>query len=125
MGALTDDLGREVLVERDRRRIPRVQDRRRDDRRRTPQEHHGGQEGRGGIKSPSQRISTSRNDSGQKWVFFLMAKKTLLVIKYPFKSRHQHQSTTNCWGRAKKSPENLVYQKCIRIRAEKATSRAS
>merc|ERR1712130_541285 len=55
----------------------------------------------------------------------MVAKKTLLVIKYPFKSRNQHQSTTNCWGRAKKSPKNLVYQKCIRIRAEKATSRAS
>ena len=52
--ALTDDLGREVLVERDRRRFPRVQDRRRDDRRRAPQEHHGGQEGRRGIKSLSQ-----------------------------------------------------------------------
>ena len=76
------------------------------------------------------KISLSKNLNVKKrlrpkWVFFLMAKKTLLVIKYPFKSRHQHQSTTNCWGRAKKSPENLVYQKCIRIRAEKATSRAS
>merc|ERR1712130_78647 len=30
------------------------------------------------------------------------------------------------WGRAKKTPrKNLVYQKCIRTRAEKATSRAS
>merc|ERR1712037_709220 len=42
----------EKFVERDRRRFPRVQDRRGDDRRRAPQEHHGGQEGRGGIKSP-------------------------------------------------------------------------
>merc|ERR1712181_23952 len=49
----------------------------------------------------------------------LIAKKTLLVIKYPFESRHQHLSTTNCWGRAKKAPEKLVYQKCIRIRADK------
>ena len=104
---LTDDLGWEVLVERDRRRLPRVQDRRRDDRRRAPQEHHGGQEGRGGIKSLSQWISTSGNDSGQKWVAFLMAKKTLLVIKYPFESRHQHLPTTNCWGGAKKAPKNL------------------
>jgi hypothetical protein len=54
-----------------------------------------------------------------------MAKKTLLVIKYPFESRHQHLPTTNCWGGAKKAPKKLVYQKCIRIRAEKATSRAS
>merc|ERR1711890_175290 len=65
----------------------------------------GGQEGRGGIKSPSQRISTSRNDSGQKWVFFLMAKKTLLVIKYPFKSRHQHQSTAG--AEPKRAPKIL------------------
>ena len=53
---LTDDLGREVLVERDRRRVPRVQDRRRHDRRRAPQEHHGGQEGRRGIKSLSMNL---------------------------------------------------------------------
>jgi hypothetical protein len=36
-----------------------------------------------------------------------MAKKTLLVIKYPFESRHQHQPTTNCWGGAKKALKNL------------------
>merc|ERR1711874_401127 len=59
----------------------------------------------------SQSISSSRNDSGQKWVFFLMAKKTLLVIKYPFKSRHQHLPTTNCWGRAKEAPKKSCVSK--------------
>merc|ERR1711874_122395 len=59
----------------------------------------------------SQSISSSRNDSGQKWVFFLMAKKTLLVIKYPFESRHQHPPTTNCWGRAKEAPKKIL---CIK-----------
>ena len=41
-----DDLGREVHEQRDRRRLPRVQDRRRHDRLGAPQEHHGRQEGR-------------------------------------------------------------------------------
>merc|ERR1712212_1438169 len=49
--------------------------------------------------------------SGQKWVFFLMAKKTLLVIKHPFESRHQHPPTTNCWGRAKEAPKKIL---CIK-----------
>merc|ERR1711974_597523 len=71
-------------------------------------------------KSLSQRISSSRNDPGQKWVSFLIAKKTLLVIKYPFQSRHQniHQQPT-AGAEPKKPRKNLVYQKCIRIRAEK------
>merc|ERR1712024_284053 len=110
----------EKFVERDRRRFPRVQDRRRQDRRRTPQEHHGGEEGRRGISlSLKESHLVKKNDSSQKWVSFLIAKKTLLVIKYPFESRHQHLSTTNCWAEPKKPPRNLVYQKCIRIRADK------
>ena len=65
--ALTDDLGREVLVERDRRRFPRVQDRWRHDRRRAPQEHHGGKEGRRGINlslKESHRQETTQAKNG-------------------------------------------------------------
>merc|ERR1719341_2619330 len=71
--------GEEVLVERDRRRLPRVQDRRRHDRRRTPQEHHGGEEGGRGINlSLKESHLVKKNDSGQKWVSFLIAKKRYL-----------------------------------------------
>merc|ERR1712210_112316 len=64
--------------------------------------------------------STSGNDSGQKWVDFLMAKKTLLVIKYPFESRHQHLPTTNCWGGAKKSPEKTCVSKMYQNQSRKS-----
>ena len=46
---LPDDLGREVQRQRDWRRLRRVQDRRRDDRRSPPEKYNGGQEGRRGI----------------------------------------------------------------------------
>merc|ERR1719234_2202686 len=72
--------------------------------------------------SQTNLISSSRKTTqAKKWVSFLIAKKTLLVIKYPLESRHQHLPTTNCCrGRAKKAPQKkLVYQKCIRIRADK------
>merc|ERR1712061_685111 len=59
-------------------------------------------------KSLSQRISPSRNDPGQKWVSFLIAKKTLLVIKYPFKSRHQHLRTTTAGAEPKKPRKSCV-----------------
>merc|ERR1712222_23353 len=60
----------------------------------------------------SQRISSRQEKRLRpKWVSFLIAKKTLLVIKYPFESRHQHLSTTNCWGRAKKAPKKSCVSK--------------
>merc|ERR1712222_45968 len=63
-------------------------------------------------KSLSQRISSRQEKRLRpKWVSFLIAKKTLLVIKYPFESRHQHLSTTNCWGRAKKAPKKSCVSK--------------
>merc|ERR1719295_1749578 len=51
-------------------------------------------------------------ETAKKWVSFLTAKKTLLVIKNPFKSRHHHLSTTNtAWGRAKKAPKKSCVSK--------------
>jgi len=72
--------------------------------------------------SQTNLISSSRKvDSGQKWVSFLIAKKTLLVIKYPFEKAgtNIYQQPTAAGAEPKKPPKKLVYQKCIRIRADK------
>merc|ERR1712137_967661 len=61
-----------VLTETD----PGVQDRRRDDRRRAPEEHHGRQEGWRGIRSSLQE--SHRQEKSQAWVSFLIAKKRYL-----------------------------------------------
>jgi len=56
---------------------------------------------------------------------FLDGQENATCDKISFLEQAPTSINNQLLGQSQKSPENLVYQKCIRIRAKKATSRAS
>jgi hypothetical protein len=56
---------------------------------------------------------------------FLDGQENATCDKISFSKQAPTSTNNQLLGRSQKSPEKLVYQKCIRIRADKATSRAS
>merc|ERR1712032_1796934 len=63
-------------------------------------------------KSLSQRISSRQEKRLRpKMGLFLDSQENATCDKYPFESRHQHLSTTNCWGRAKTAPKKSCVSK--------------
>jgi hypothetical protein len=56
---------------------------------------------------------------------FLDSQENATCDKISFSKQAPTSKNNQLLGQSQRSPENLVYQKCIRIRAEKATSRAS
>merc|ERR1712032_1152861 len=97
----------------------RVQDRRRHDRRRTPQEHHGGEEGRRGIIPLSKNLISSRKTTQAKMGLFLDSQENATCDKISLKAGTNIYQQPTAGAEPKKPPRNLVYQKCIRIRADK------
>jgi len=60
-----------------------------------------------------------------KMGLFLDSQENATCDKISFSKQAPTSKNNQLLGQSQRSPENLVYQKCIRIRAEKATSRAS
>jgi len=60
-----------------------------------------------------------------KMGLFLDGQENATCDKISFLKQAPTSINNQLLGQSQRSPENLVYQKCIRIRAEKATSRAS